>query len=539
MKTSNRSGSLECGGLAPLWSTFINKTRNFYQGSRDRFDQSAAGPAHSKEAKLTTRSLTLLICLFACGFVSGQTPAPQATPPPPATPRSVQFPKPLEKTFANGLRVIVIERRGTPLVAAQLIIKNGGEVDPPELAGLANMTADLLTKGTEKRTATQIAEAIEALGASLDSAARWDASRVSLNMMSSKVAPALEIFSDVVRHPTFKEDEIERLRQQTLDDLTVELGDPGSIARYVAARVVFGDAPYGQPLSGTPQTIARIAKQDLARFHNKHYRPDNAILVIGGEIKSAEAFKLAQQFFGDWKKPTEPLPGVSPPKPPVSAGPRVVVVDKPDAGQAAVSVARSGIDRADADYFRGIVTNSVLSGYSGRLNQEIRIKRGLSYGAGSTLDTRRNVGPFVASAQTKNQSAAQVASLLLEEVKRLASAPVPDIELSPRKAVVIGNFARNLETAAGLVSQIGSLALYGISFDEINRYIGNVQGVTASDVQRFAGSRLDAKDINIVIVGNASDFLPELRKQFPTIEVIPAAELDLNSARLRKNPQGG
>ena len=251
------------------------------------------------------RVLTLLICLFTCGLVSAQSPAPQATPPPPATPRSVQFPKPLEKTFANGLRVIVIERRGTPLVAAQLIIKNGGEVDPPELAGLANMTADLLTKGTEKRTATQIAEAIEALGASLDSAARWDASRVNLNMMSSKVAPALEIFSDVVRHPTFKEDEIERLRQQTLDDLTVELGDPGSIARYVAARVVFGDAPYGQPLSGTPQTIARIAKQDLARFHNKYYRPDNAILVLGGDIKSADAFKLAQQYFGDWKKPSD------------------------------------------------------------------------------------------------------------------------------------------------------------------------------------------------------------------------------------------
>jgi zinc protease len=333
------------------------------------------------------------------------------------------------------------------------------------------MTADLLTKGTEKRSATQIAEAIEALGGALDSSARWDASRVGVNVMSSKIGPALEILADVVRRPTFKDDEIERLRQQTLDDLTVELGEPGSIARYVAARVVFGDAPYGQPLNGTPQSIARIDRNDVVKYHGRFYRPDNAILVLGGDISAANAFKLAQQYFGDWKKPAEAIPTLTAPKAEKSDEPRVVVIDKPDAGQAAVLVARTGINRKDADYFRGIVTNSVLSGYSGRLNQEIRIKRGLSYGAVSSLETRRDVGPFIAWAQTKNQSAAQVASLLLGEVSRLATAPVPDVELTPRKAVVIGNFARNLETAAGLVAQVGSLALYGVSFDEINRLV--------------------------------------------------------------------
>ncbi len=186
-----------------------------------------------------------------------------------------------------------------------------------------------------------------------------------------------------------------------------------------------------------------------------------------------------------------------------------------------------------------MVANSVLSGYSGRLNQEIRIKRGLSYGASSQLDTRRNVGPFVASAQTKNQSAAQVAELLLGEVSRLASAPVPDLELNPRKAVVVGNFARSLETTAGLVAQVANLAIYGISFDEINRYIGNVQAIGASDVQKFAGAHLDAKSTSIVVVGNAKEFLPELKKKYGHVEVIPMAEMDLNTAQLRKKqPQG-
>ncbi len=141
------------------------------------------------------------------------------------------------------------------------------------------------------------------------------------------------------------------------------------------------------------------------------------------------------------------------------------MIDKPDAGQAAVFIARTGLNRTDPDYFRGIVANSVLSGYSGRLNQEIRIKRGLSYGAGSTLDVRRDVGPFSASAQTKNQTGAQVAGLLLGELRRLATGQLPDAELTPRKAVLIGNFGRNLETSSGLVSQVGALALYGLSLD--------------------------------------------------------------------------
>lgn len=493
-----------------------------------------------KTFKLRLRNFAIAASLLvspglASSLASAQTP--QATPPPPATPRPVQFPKPVEKTLANGLRVIVIDRPGTPLVTAQLVIKNGGEVDPPELAGLGNMLADLVTKGTEKRSATQIAEEIEALGGTLYSSARWDSTRIGIDVMSPKIGPAIDILADVVRRPTFKAEEIDRLRQQTLDDLTVELGEPGSIARYVAGRVIFGDAPYGQPLAGTTETITRISRDDFLKYHQGWYRPDNAILVLGGDIRSLKAFTLAQQYFGDWKKPAAPLPALTAPKPVATAGPRAVVVDKADAGQAAVLVARTGIERTNPDYYRGLVANSVLSGYSGRLNQEIRIKRGLSYGAGSQLDTRRSVGPFVASAQTKNQSAVQVAELLLGEVSRLATAPVPDIELNPRKAVVVGNFARNLETNNGLVTQVASLAVYGINFAEINRYIGNVQSITANDVQSFAGSHLDAKTTSVVVVGNAKEFLPELRQKYPQVEVIPMAELDLNTALLRKKQQ--
>jgi zinc protease len=478
------------------------------------------------------RVLSILLAIFACSVV-GISQTPQSTPPPPAKPRSVTFPKPAERTLPNGLRVIVIQRSESPLVSAQLLIKNGGEVDQ-DLAGLADMTANLLTKGTQTRDAKAIADEIEGLGGSLNAGARWDSSFATVEVMSSKIGPAMAILADVVRRPTFKSEEVERLRQQSLDSMTLALGDPGSIARFVAARVVFGDSPYGHPIGGTPESLARLAGADITKFHAQYYRPDNAILVIGGDITADAAFALATQNFGDWPKPGTPLAAQTSSAAELARTPRVVVIDKPDAGQAAVFLTRPGISRKDPDYFRAIVSNSVLSGYSGRLNQEIRIKRGLSYGAASVMDTRREVGPFWASAQTKNESGAEVAGLLLGEVERLSSAPPAEPELTPRKAVLIGNFSRNLETAQGLVGQVANLALYGLSLSEINSYIDGVSAITTADVQKFAGSKLDSKTSSIIVVGNAKAFLPELEKRYGKVEVIPVAELDLNSARLRK-----
>src|ERR1043166_307955 len=193
--------------------------------------------------KILFAAILSLLCAFC---VYSQTP--QATPPPPTAPRSAKFPTPVDQTLPNGLRVSVMERRESPLISAQLLIRNGGEADPPELAGLADMTASLLPKGAQTRDAPKIAEEIESLGGSLDSGARWDASTATVGVMSSNIAPAMEILADVVRRPTFKSEEVERLRQQSLDNLTLEMGEPGSIARFVAARVVFGDTPYGHPL---------------------------------------------------------------------------------------------------------------------------------------------------------------------------------------------------------------------------------------------------------------------------------------------------
>jgi zinc protease len=458
----------------------------------------------------------------------------QQAPPAPAAPRPVRIPKPFEKTLSNGLRVIVIEKRNMPLITAEVVIKSGAEADLRDKSGLADLSAELLTKGTDTRTAPEIARAIESLGGELGSSASWDASMVHVSVLSSNIPAAMEVLADVVIHPAFKGEEIERLRQQFLDDLKVELREPSSVARFAAARAVFGESPYGHPVSGTPESVRSIRQKDVMQFHEKYYRPDNAILFLCGDIGSDGAFDLVEKYFGVWPKPAQPLRKDAG-EAVVRTKPRVVVIDMPEAGQAAVVVARPALRRTDAEYFSALVANSVLGGgYSSRLNQEIRVKRGLSYGAGSSVEARRSTGLFRASVQTKNESAAEVASLMVKELDRLETEPVPESELTPRKAVLIGGFGRSLETTGGLVGQAAALALYDLSLDGINSYIERVGGVTASDVKNCTHTKLSRKDASIVIVGNAKVFLEGLRKEFGEVERIPLSKLDLNRSTLVK-----
>ena len=457
----------------------------------------------------------------------------QQTPPPPAPPRAVSVPHPSEKTLENGLRVIVVEKTGLPLVATRLLIKTGGEADPADRAGLADMTASLLTKGTKTKNAEEIALGVEALGATIDSGAGWDNSYVALGALANNYSEAMKYVSDSVMHPTFAQDEIDRLRDQNIDALRVAMQSPAQLAGFVAARVLYGGAPYGHNLGGTPESLQKITRDDVVKFHQTYYRPDNAVLVVAGDVKAADVFSVAQKLLGSWSSNggQAPAPVHAAVEPHTS---RVVVIDMPDAGQAAVVITRGGLTRVDPNFFVAQVANSVLGGgYSSRLNQEIRIKRGLSYGAGSIFEFRRDAGPFSASVQTKNESAVEVAGLIGGEISKMGSTSVPESELTPRKATLAGDYGRSIETTSGLVRRIGALAVYGLGLDEINNYVKNVEAVTAPAVQKFASEHL-AGDADIVIVGDMKKIGDALKKAYPNAEIIPIDELDLDSATLRK-----
>jgi len=432
----------------------------------------------------------------------------------------------------NGLRVLVVEKDGLPLVSARLSFDAGQANEAAGKAGVAAMTAALLTQGTTTRTAPQIATEIELLGATIGAGSGADFSNVFAIAPANVFPQALTLMADLVRNPTFAEEELDRQRTQTIDGLRIALTTPGPIAAAAAARVVYGDAEYGSPASGTLTTIPAITREDVAIFHSQHYRPMDATLVFSGDITEAEARALAQGAFGDWTSASAVGAAHNPAGP--TLPPRIVVIDQPGAGQAAVTVALRGVSRTDADYFPLILGNTLLGGsFTSRLNQEIRIKRGLSYGTRSSLGIRRDEGLFTASAQTRNDAAAEVADLILAEVTRLSTTRPSASELSTRQAILTGAFGSSLETVDGLGGLVAGLALYDLPMSELADYVGKVEAIDGPAVEAAFARHLPVDRASLVIVGDAAQFIDALRAKHPDVEVIPLSALNLDRAALQ------
>ncbi|QDX26062.1 insulinase family protein [Sphingomonas suaedae] len=450
--------------------------------------------------------------------------------PAPAAPVSPIIPVANETRLANGIRVIVVEKRDLPIVTATVVAPAGGASDPQGKAGTAALTAELLTKGTATRSAEQIAQQIESLGGSIGAGADWDAAFATVTVKADQVEPALTVLADVARNPAFAQEELERARKQTLDGVTVQLKDPAALAGIVANRAVFGAAPYGHMLSGNPTSLPKISRSDIADAYGDAWQPDKAALVIVGDIAQKDAVEQAKKLFGDWKADTRIRAATAAATP----SPRVIVVDLPEAGQAGVVVARPGIARDDKDFYAAQVANATLGvGFTSRLNREIRIKRGLAYGAGSSVDARRAPGIVTASTQTKNPSAPEVVALIAAEMKALGAAPVPETELDSRKAVLVGSFGRRIERTDGIAGALADYVADGVPLDTLQTYIPAIQGVDPAAVQAAAKKVLDPSSASIVVVGDSKQFVDALRKTYPQLEVIPASALNLDSATLK------
>ncbi|MEQ1490722.1 MAG: pitrilysin family protein [Terricaulis sp.] len=451
-------------------------------------------------------------------------------PPAAGTPIDARIPAASQRTLANGVRVIVAPNRAVPLISADFRIASGGSSDPANRAGLAGMTGDLLTRGTSTRSALEIASQIESLGASIGSGAGVDSSAVSLQTRSDRAQEAFTVFADVVRNPAFAQEELDRARSEALDNLQVSLSQPGSIGSYAMTRAIYGTAPYGAIAS--PTSLGAITREDMANYHRTYWRSDNAVLVITGDVSAEEGFALAERYFGDWARPSTPMPA-RPDATAWAAPSRTIVVDLPDSGQAAVSMGLRGVSRTDADYFPLLVANNVLGGgYSARLNTEIRIRRGLSYGANSGMSARAAPGPIIASAQTRNDAAVQVYELMRAEITRIGAERVPEAELTARKAVLIGSFGRQIETTAGLAGQMSTLALYGLPPERLGTYVADITAVTPQQAQTAAQRYFDPNRADVVVVGDAQHFYDGLRRLRPNAERIPASELNLDSESL-------
>lgn len=489
-----------------------------------------------KDSEFTRLGSLAAFCVLHFAFVIGT--FGQVNEPKPSAPRSAKIPAVVEKKLSNGMTVAVVQKTSTPIVTIRFLVNNGAGAEPADKAGLANLTASMLTKGTETRNATEIAEAIEFLGGSISSGAGWNSSFVSVTVTSDKVGAAMAILADVILKPKFDDAELGLLKSQTLDSLTFSLKQAGSLTSYVASTYAFLEHPAG----GTPDTIAKITTADVRDYYDARFDRSRAVLIFTGDISPANATAAANKYFlgGSRVSVVGNGPAIGDgidmgPQPPNKD--RIMVIDLPNSGQASVTYSAKlpKTGRNGLQYYTASVLNSVLGGgYSSRLNQEIRIKRGLSYGAGSSFSWRASDSNFSTGAQTKNESAAHVAELILAEIKRLSSTNVAVTEMTPRKSVLTGTFGLNLETTGGLAGAVSDLYSFGIPLTELNAYVRKVNAVTPANIRTFAGA--DLNNGVIIIAGDYSVFKDDLAKRFPKmkIDVIPADKIDLSKSNLRK-----
>jgi zinc protease len=497
------------------------------------------------------RSILLLVLGLGCAALPAAS-RQQAPPPPdvklvaempaPGPPPAFHFPGAVTRTLPNGLRVFVISAaagEGAPVepsVSVEMLIRDAGAVsDPANKAGVASLTADLLRQGTQKRSAQEIAGAIDFVGGSLSANVGRDATTLRASVVKKDFPLAMDLLSDVTLHPAFAPEEIERQREQLLSGLQVQYSDADYLASAVFRRVVFGASPYGLPAEGTPASDSALTRDDLVGFRDRAYAPDRAMLAFAGDIAPDEAFAAAEKFFGAWQA-NKAVTEIAVPQRP--RGMRIFLVDKPDAVQTQIRIGRLGIPRNHPDSIPLEVTNQIFGGgYNSRLNTTVRLKKGLTYDASADFTSYLRTGLFEASTFTRTETTVDATKLVVDEIARMASGEVTVEELNVARDFLAGVFTIGTETPEEVADSVVTAAFYNLPVDYNQTYPAKVRAVTAEQVGQMAARYFDAGDLDLVLVGKAAAFRDALRQAFPKAEYqeIPEGELDLLSPNLRRS----
>lgn len=466
-------------------------------------------------------TLALLLLLTSC-----TERAQREEPPTPQPLGRVDFPAYEKRVLPNGLTVYALEYHEQPVVALRLLIGAGAENDPPNLPGVAAFTADLLNQGTRTRTATQIAESIERVGGTVQASADMEGTSLSAAVLTDNAGLAFELMNDMLMNPAFAQDELGRSQQQSLSGLTAQMEDPDFIADAVFSREIYGMHPYGHLESGTVTSIPRIKREDLIKFHQTYYAPNISALAIVGDLKTGDAFKLAEQWFGSWQK--KDVPRRTDPELPKFQGRRIVVIDKPDAVQTEIRVGQTSVRRKDPDYFNLLMASYILGGSAGgRLNRTLRVERGLTYGAYATIVPKRGPGSFYSTTDTRTEKTTEALKLVFDEIEKLRTSDVPPQDLQDAKSFIIGSFPLNIEVPGDLATRLVTVFLYDLGDDYLRTYRDRLAAVSEADVQRSAKEKVSAGNIAAVLVGNAAQFKTGL-EPLGKVEVIPIDKLDLD-----------
>jgi zinc protease len=479
---------------------------------------------------LSTLAAVVLFAGIASGVASAQTSEwPSERPPRPLAARDIKFPPYQMQTLPNGLQVVAVLHHEQPVVSMRLLVRAGSASDPKGKLGLARLVASLLDQGTTTASAQQMNDAIDFIGGAMGAGAGSDLTFLNTLVMKDSFEPGLRLLSDMARHPAFKQEEIDRQRQQTLSGLQVSLTDPEWVANSVFDRLVYGFHPYGMPDGGTPRTLAGLTRDDVVAFHARYFTPNNAILAIVGDVTAEEAFSMAGKVFGDWpRREVTPETFTQPPDPTR----RVIVVNKPDAVQTEVRVGHIGIPRKHSDYMALNLATRILGGEgSNRLHQVLRTERGLTYGAQAQMDTLKEGGDIEAQTNTRSEATGEVLRLIVDEFWRMQRERVGEAELASAKAYMTGSFPLTIETPEAIATQVLNVLFYGLPLEDLQNFRDRVNAVTVDDIQRVALYYYKPDRLSVVLVGNLAAFAPQLRGvgygRFETVEI---DKLDLTSS---------
>lgn len=427
-----------------------------------------------------------------------------AVRPVPGTPRPFTFPAATRGRLSGGLALLLVHLPGRPLVSASLYLPNGAVDEPAHEGGATVLAARALTEGTLRRDAVALIEAAERLGATLRAEAGWDATVVGVDVPAERLGPALELLAELVREPAFPQREVERLRDQRLNDLLQAKVDPARRAEEAFIETIYSPAtPYARVAGGRRETVETLDARILRQAYGRRGDPDRAALVIGGDLADLDVVGIAEPLFGD-------VAGVAPgsPPPPVVedglGGIRVRLVHRPGAVQSELRVGHLGLARRAPDYHAVTVMAMILGGlFNSRLNMKLREEKGYTYGAGAGFDFRRYAGPFSARAAVNTDATVPALTDLLAELHRIRDAAPSDAEMRAARDFLVGVFPLRFETPGPIVAALGGLVTLGLPADELDRYRPAIDAVTAADVLAAARAHIHLERLAVIVVGDA------------------------------------
>ena len=457
----------------------------------------------------------------------------QERPPRPLPAKDVTFPPYEIRTLDNGLRVVVVSQNEQPAVSLRLLVRAGSAQDPLDRAGLAAMVGALGDQGVPGRTSSEISETIDYVGGALGTGAGTDLSFVNALVLTTHFDLALDLVSEIARTPTFPQEELDRVRDQALSAMQVNMQDPDYVADVAIDRLVYGFHPYGLPGNGTPTSIQTITRDDLVKFHATWFAPNNAFLAVVGDVAPEEAFAGVERAFGSWARKDVPATDVGTMPEPTR---RLVLIDRPGSVQTEIRAGTVGIPRKHPDYMAVNLASKILGGEgANRLQNVLRSERGLTYGASADMDALKQGGAIVAKTDTQTATTGEALRITVDEFARLVRDSVGDRELMGAQAYLAGSFPLGLETADEIALQVLNVLFYDLDIKDLETYPARVSAVTAADIQRVAREFIKPDRLSIVLVGDAREVLPQLKRVgFDDVEVVPIGDVDLTSATLRR-----